>query len=107
MDLLIYDNIIYSKLATLLMVGITCIGTRAKKTLEFNAQKMVIIPILSGIICVILSVFLYRHFISLILFRLPLNWILYMIVSIVGVILIHIALDNLSKIIKSGLARSL
>jgi hypothetical protein len=101
----IYDSLIYSKLATLLMVGITCIGTRAKKTLEFNAKKMVIIPIFIGIIFVILSVFFYRHFMSLILFQLPFNWILYMIFSVIGVVLIHVALDNLSKIIKSGLGK--
>lgn len=101
----IYENLVYSKLATLLVVGVTCIGTRAKKSLEFNSQRMVIIPMLSGVILIILSVFFYRHFISLILFKLPFNWIVYMMFSIAGVILIHVALDNLSKIIKSGLGK--
>ena len=37
------------------------------------------------------------------LYTLPLNIILYMIASIAGVVLVHIALDNISKFIKEGL----
>lgn len=31
-------NLVYSKVATVLLICITCIGTRAKKHLEFNAR---------------------------------------------------------------------
>ena len=34
-------NLAYSKVATLLLVIITCIGTRNKKQIEFDARKMV------------------------------------------------------------------
>lgn len=34
-------NLAYSKLATFLLICITCIGTRNKKKLEFNARKQV------------------------------------------------------------------
>lgn len=101
----IYDNLIYSKLAIILMVCVTCIGTKAQKALEFDARKMVILPISLGIIIVTASVILYPKISKIILFGLPLNWIFYIIFSIVGVVLVHIALDNLSKIIKSGLGK--
>lgn len=101
----IYDNLIYSKLAIILMVCVTCIGTKAQKALEFDARKMVILPISLGIIIVTASVILYPKISKIILFGLPLNWIFFIIFSIVGVVLVHIALDNLSKIIKSGLGK--
>ena len=44
----LYQNLIYSKLGTLLLIAITSIGTRNKKNLEFNARKMVFWPIVFG-----------------------------------------------------------
>ena len=43
----VYQNghLLHSKVMTLLIICITCIGTRNKKHLEFNAKKMVIYPI--------------------------------------------------------------
>ena len=40
----VYQNghLLHSKVMTLLIICITCIGTRNKKHLEFNAKKMVI-----------------------------------------------------------------
>ena len=35
-----HGNLIYSKVVTLLMVCVTCIGTKNKKKIEFDAQKM-------------------------------------------------------------------
>ncbi|MBU3815104.1 MAG: type IV secretory system conjugative DNA transfer family protein, partial [Candidatus Bacteroides intestinipullorum] len=41
---LIYQDghLVYSKVATFLLVCITCVGTRNKKHLEFNARKQVL-----------------------------------------------------------------
>lgn len=58
---LIYDNLIYSKLATVLLVLITCIGTRAQKAIEFDARRMVVYPMIGGIVITVLSVFSYNH----------------------------------------------
>ena len=35
-----HGNLIYSKVVTLLMVCVTCIGTKNKKKIEFDAQKI-------------------------------------------------------------------
>ena len=59
---LIYDNLIYSKLATVLLVLITCIGTRAQKAIEFDARRMVVYPMIGGIVITVLSVFSYNHY---------------------------------------------
>ena len=54
-------NLAYSKLATFLLICITCIGTRNKKKLEFNARKQVLYPIIIGMGLVVLSVWLFGY----------------------------------------------
>ena len=98
-------NLVLSKIATFVLICITCIGTRNKKQLEFNAKKQVIIPLTCGLILVIGSVWLFNHHMEQKLYTLPLNVILYMVASVIGVVLIHIALDNISKLLKDGLMK--
>ena len=98
-------NLAYSKLATFLLICITCIGTRNKKKLEFNGHKQVLYPIIAGIGLIVLSVWLYGYPMETRLYSLRLNIWLYMIASVVGVILVHIALDNISKFLKEGLLK--
>ena len=98
-------NLAYSKLATFLLICITCIGTRNKKKLEFNARKQVLYPIIIGMGLVVLSVWLFGYPMETRLYTLRLNIWLYMLASVVGVILVHIALDNISKFLKEGLLK--
>ena len=98
-------NLVYSKLATFLLICITCIGTRNKKKLEFNARKQVLYPIIIGIGLVVLSVWLFGYPMETRLYTLRLNIWLYMLASIIGVVLVHIALDNISKFLKEGLLK--
>ena len=98
-------NLAYSKLATFLLICITCIGTRNKKNLEFNARKQVLYPLIIGFGLVVLSVWLYGYPMETRLYTLRLNIWLYMLASVVGVVLVHIALDNISKFLKEGLLK--
>ena len=98
-------NLAYSKLATFLLICITSIGTRNKKKLEFNARKQVLYPIIIGMGLVVLSVWLFGYPMETRLYTLRLNIWLYMLVSIIGVVLVHIALDNISKFLKEGLLK--
>jgi hypothetical protein len=98
-------NLAYSKLATFLLICITCIGTRNKKKLEFNARKQVLYPIIIGMGLVVLSVWLFGYPMETKLYTLRLNIWLYMLASIIGVVLVHIALDNISKFLKEGLLK--
>lgn len=98
-------NLAYSKLATFLLICITCIGTRNKKKLEFNARKQVLYPIILGMGLVILSVWLFGYPMETRIYTLRLNIWLYMLASIIGVVLVHIALDNISKFLKEGLLK--
>ena len=99
-------HLAYSKVATLLLVIITCIGTRNKKQIEFDARRMVFWPIVIGFVLVVLSVWLY--YTDLLHYRLwifPVSIWLYMVASIIGTVCIHVALDNVSKYLKEGLMK--
>lgn len=98
-------NLIYSKICTFILICITCIGTRNKKKLEFNAKKQVILPLAFGLALIGTSIWLFNNPMEMRLYTLPLNIILYMIASLIGVILIHIAFDNISKFLKEGLLK--
>ena len=45
-------NLVYSKVATFLLICITCVGTRNKKHLEFDARRQVLYPLLSGVLLI-------------------------------------------------------
>ena len=98
-------NLVWSKKATVVVVCITCIGTRNKKHLEFDARRQVLYPIVGGIFTLILSVWLFNHRMETRFYSIALNIWLYMAASILGTILIHVALDNISKFLKEGLLK--
>ena len=98
-------NLVYSKIVTVVLICITCVGTRNKKHLEFNARRQVVYPLTGGLLVLVLSVWLFGHKLEPRLYTLPLNIVLYMAASIVGVVLVHVALDNISKFIKDGLMK--
>ena len=103
----VYQNghLLHSKVMTLLIICITCIGTRNKKHLEFNAKKMVIYPISIGIVLMFLSVWVfYQHWTPNFFTLYSSTW-LYFFMSIVGTILCQIALDNISKYFRDGLLK--
>ena len=100
-----YQFLPYSKMATLMLVIITCIGTKNKKQIEFDARKMVFYPLAIGFTLVVASVFIYSSDWHVRLWILKANVWVYIIVSIVGTILVHIALDNVSKYFKDGLLK--
>ena len=98
-------NLVYSKVATFLLICITCVGTRNKKHLEFDARRQVLYPLVSGVLLIGVSVWLFGYSIMPRLYTLRLNTWLYMLTSIIGVVLVHIALDNISKFLKEGLLK--
>ena len=101
----VYQYLPYSKIVTVMLVIITCIGTRNKKQIEFDARKMVFWPVSIGLVLVVLSVFLYNQNWSLRIWILKANIWLYIMASIVGTVLIHVALDNVSKYFRDGMLK--
>ena len=98
-------NLVWSKIATILLICITCIGTRNKKHLEFDARRQVLYPLVGGLFVTILSIWLFGHRMDTRFYTITLNIWLYMVASILGTVCIHVALDNISKFLKEGLLK--
>jgi len=98
-------HLVWSKLATILCICVTCIGTRNKKHIEFDARHQVLYPLVGGFIVTLVSIWLFKTRMDTRFYTIALNIWLYMAASIVGTILIHVALDNISKFLKEGLLK--
>jgi hypothetical protein len=90
----IYHNVIYSKLATLLLICLVSIGTLAKKKVDLKPKQDIIYPLAIGLLLFFGSVFWIGR----------LDWV-YVVCSMVGAILTSVSMDNISKMIRSGLGK--
>lgn len=98
-------NLVYCKLATFFLICITCVGTRNKKHLEFDGRRQVFYPLVCGLLLLGTSVWLFLHDWGFTLYGFRANILFYMLVSVVGTVLVHVALDNISKFLKEGLLK--
>tara|TARA_R110000868_G_scaffold411003_2_gene701286 strand:- start:9256 stop:11202 length:1947 start_codon:yes stop_codon:yes gene_type:complete len=98
----IYTNIVYSKLFTFCLILIVSIGTKSKKDIKLNPKTAILLPIILGIIIVILSIYFIDRNFNIMVTQFKLSFILYVLCSFLGMIFIHMAFDNISKIIKSS-----
>ena len=101
----IYNNLILSKLTTLVLLCVASMGTKAKKNLEFNAKKMVIIPLSCGLVMVIASVIIFYIEGQIRWYHIRSTSWIYMAPSLYGVMMMNVALDNISKYFKDGLIK--
>ena len=105
MDVYQDGHMLRSKIMTFLMICVTCVGTRNKKHLEFNAKRMVIYPITFGVILMFFSVWVFNRHWNPTFFTLHSSTWIYFVMSVVGTVLVHVALDNISKYLKDGLLK--
>jgi hypothetical protein len=96
-------HLLYSKAATFLLVCITCVGTRNRKHLEFDGRRLVLYPLVFGLLIGLASLLCYSHPFGTRWLALRVHLWLYMLCSVVGTVLIHVALDNVSKYLKNGI----
>ncbi|WP_083627363.1 type IV secretory system conjugative DNA transfer family protein [Mucilaginibacter polytrichastri] len=103
--IVIYQQLIFSKLTTLLLICLVSIGTLAKKKTDLDAKKHIVYPLALGLLLFFGSI-VYMGRASPI--ALPYtSWfnLLYLICSFLGALLISVSMDNISKMIKSGLGK--
>jgi hypothetical protein len=89
-----YQNLVWSKLATLLLICLVSIGTLAKKKVDLSPKKDILLPLSLGLVLFFGSLVFYNWF----------NW-LYIACSFVGALLTSVGMDNVSKMIRSGLGK--
>lgn len=102
----VYNNVLFSKVAILVAICLSAIGTTAKKNLDLNPKKNIVFPLSVGLILFFGSVFIYRleNSFEVVEFT-SLEQLGYILSTFLGAVLIHTSLDNISKLIKSGLGK--
>ena len=98
--IVIFKSLATCKICELVMVGITCIGTKAQKQVKFDLMKMVIYPLIFGGACCILCLIFNDWEWSMQCAGITLNKWLYVLTSVMGIMFVHHALDNTSKYIR-------
>ena len=103
--IVIYQQLVYSKLSTLLLICLVSIGTLAKKNIELDPKKHILYPLALGLLLFFGSI-VYQGRPSTIVCAYT-TWfnLMYMVCSFIGAILISVSMDNVSKIIRSGLGK--
>lgn len=101
--LVFYKEMLYSKFLILAMLISTSVGTRAKKDINFKASKQVVVPLVFGLLLFFGSIYVYNLSVSAWFEK----WenIAYILASFSGAIMTNVALDNISKYIKSNLLK--
>jgi hypothetical protein len=103
--IIIYKELIYSKLSVLSLICLVSIGTLSKKQLDFDPKIKVVYPLSLGLLLYFGSLFFYGKPGRLLFAYTTTMDLTYMVFSFVGAILISISMDNVSKIIRSGLGK--
>jgi len=101
----IYKEVVYSKLATFLLICLVSVGTLAKKKVDLDPKKHIVYPLALGLLLFFGSI-VYLGRPSEIAFAYT-TWfnLLYLVCSFVGALLTSVAMDNISKIIRSGMGK--
>jgi hypothetical protein len=101
----IYNNLVYSKLATFALICLVSIGTLSKKDTEFDPKKQIIYPLMAGLLLFFGSIaFQGRASPPLLPYT---GWwdLAYLSASFAGAVLCSLSMDNISKMISSGLGK--
>jgi len=103
--IVIYHQLIYSKLFTFLLICLVSIGTLAKKKQDLNPKAQIVYPLAIGLLLFFGSI-IYQGRDSGIAFAYT-SWfnLLYMVCSLVGALMVSVGMDNISKLIRSGLGK--
>lgn len=103
--LIIYQELIYSKLATFGLICLVSVGTLSKKNIDLDPQKHIVYPLAIGLVLFFGSLVYRGRASPLILPYTTLYDALYLSCSLIGALLISVSMDNISKIIRSGLGK--
>ncbi|RZJ92813.1 MAG: type IV secretory system conjugative DNA transfer family protein [Chryseobacterium sp.] len=100
-----YNQLLYSKLFTLLLICLVSVGTLSRKNKDLNPKNHIVYPLAAGLIVFFSGIWFQGR-------QPPVVWLgagwsdlAYIVSAITGTLLIHIAMDNVSKIISSKLGK--
>jgi hypothetical protein len=103
--IVIYSSLVYSKLATLTLICLVSIGTLAKKQTDLDPKKHIVYPLTLGLLLFFGSLAFQGRASPIALPYTTWYNLIYIACSFTGAIMISLSMDNISKIIKSGLGK--
>ena len=93
----VFDSVLSCKVMELICVGVTCIGTKARKSLKWNMKTMVVYPMVAGCTMTLLCFVFHKGAWDIYFSGFPLNRCLYALCSVIGIMMIHQSLDAIAK----------
>jgi hypothetical protein len=106
-SIVIYRQVIFSKLATLLLICLVSIGTLSKKKLDLDPKKHILYPLALGLLLFFGSIACYNRPSDLVFDYTSWFNLVYIICSFIGAMMTSVAMDNVSKMIRSGLGKDI
>lgn len=101
----IYDYPIHSKLFTLVLICLVSIGTLSRKEKDLNPKTAIAYPLSAGLLLFFAGLWFHGRYGGMVLPYTSWYDIGYIACAIGGTLLLHIAMDNVSKIIGSKLGK--
>ncbi|WP_439698141.1 type IV secretion system DNA-binding domain-containing protein [Mucilaginibacter sp. AW1-7] len=106
-SIVIYRQVIFSKLLTLLLICLVSIGTLSKKNLDLDPKKHILYPLALGLLLFFGSISCYNRPSGLAFDYTSWFNLIYIICSFTGAMMTSVAMDNVSKMIRSGLGKDI
>lgn len=103
----IYQQPIFSKLFTLTLICLSAIGTLSRKEKDLNPQKAIVLPLALGLLLFFGGLYFYLQPGQAIIWGISWPNIAYICCAFFGTLMVHVAMDNISKIISSNLGKDL
>lgn len=100
---------INAKFATLLLIGLVAIGTKAKKKKDLNVAKEIIVPMVLGLVMMFCSLLWQKEAVDT---KLPkvfpgmnLYQVIYALLSFLGAVILQIGADSISKLMQQKMGK--
>lgn len=100
---------INAKFATLLLIGLVAIGTKAKKKKDLNVAKEIIVPMVLGLVMMFCSLLWQKEAVDT---KLPkvfpgmnLYQVIYAVLSFLGAVILQIGADSISKLMQQKMGK--
>jgi len=103
--IIIYQHPIYSRFFSFLLISLVSIGTLSKKEKDLKAKTSIVFPLVFGAVSMVFSIYFFGNKGLIIGYYTSWEDIGYIGLLLAGTISVHVAMDNVSKIISSSLGK--
>ncbi|MCX2584294.1 type IV secretory system conjugative DNA transfer family protein [Pedobacter sp. MR22-3] len=103
--IIIYQHPIYSRFFSFLLIALVSIGTLSKKEKDLKAKTAIVLPFVFGAVSMVFSIYFFGNTGVIIGYYTSWEDIGYVGFLVAGTISVHVAMDNVSKIISSTLGK--